>query len=568
MSRPGIDAVSRRCSWSPATGEARWRWRSTSCWERSTSATTRCAWSTPSAGWCRSPRIFPDWFSLVEGLRELDPEAKKPVLDRARALVREPDAQRALWMIRALDTADSGISVFSGVSSAVKLYRAKTAGERLDALGIDTQQGVDAVMKGLALAFVVYSQFPGSLTEKVAAFRATTTGQALVFYYAALEVGLPFADNALLGGGAMVKSLFERFGPDQQAKLAAVAGPEEVEQAVTMMGQLMGPIETMAGMAKEHLTPDRVGGHGRARHRARRGRQGRRRRGHRRRPAAGLPVPRGAARGRAVPAPGAGRGGGRPARARGEVARGGRGEVHAVGERPARRPGAPRRVLRAVRRAAARRGARRGGGGVGARVSAAEGGDGAGIEQELAAFPPTSVTCRVLAGMMLVLPGPDVLPPYGTIDQAADLVFGGLPDDLRRAAHDVAAEPRVARAMFAARSIDTGDTGLTIVSGVRSAVALVLARGDDRLAALAQQQRASRSTARAAQHRDLPGAPPAGGRGGAHPLGARGRADPGGTTARSRSGCPSPTRSRRAAGASWPSSCGRRAAPWATSSSR
>jgi hypothetical protein len=205
---------------------------------------------------CRVVPFAPDltdWFSLVEGLKELDPDAKKPVLDRARELVRGDDAQRALWMIRALDTADSGIGVFSGVRSAVKLYQAKSGGERLDALETDTQQGVDAVLKGLALALVVYKLFPGSLTEKVAAFRATNTGQAIVFYYASLEVGLPFADNAMLGGGTLVTSLFDRFGPDQKAKLAAVAGPEEAEQAMTMMGQLMAPIETMAGMAKEHL---------------------------------------------------------------------------------------------------------------------------------------------------------------------------------------------------------------------------------------------------------------------------------------------------------------------------
>lgn len=205
---------------------------------------------------CRVVPFAPDlqdWFSLVDGLKELDPDAKKPVLDRARELLRGEEAQRALWMVRALDTADSGIGVFSGVSSAVKMYRAKSGAERISALETDTQQGIDAVIKGLALAFVAYKLFPGSLTEKVAAFRATNTGQALIFYYAAIEVGLPFADNALLGGGSMVKSLFERFGAEQQQKLAAVSGAEEAEQAMTMMGQLMAPIETMAGMAREHL---------------------------------------------------------------------------------------------------------------------------------------------------------------------------------------------------------------------------------------------------------------------------------------------------------------------------
>jgi hypothetical protein len=196
---------------------------------------------------------LPDWFSLVDGLKELDPEAKKPVLDRARELIRSDEAQRALWMVRSLDTADAGIGVFSGVTSAIALYKAKTGGERLDALETDTQQGVDAVLKGLAMAFVIYKLFPGSMAEKVAAFRNTTTGQAFVFYFAAIEVGLPFADNALLGGGSFVKSLFDRFGADQQAKLGAVAGAEEAAAAMSTVQQLVGPIETMAGMAREHL---------------------------------------------------------------------------------------------------------------------------------------------------------------------------------------------------------------------------------------------------------------------------------------------------------------------------
>lgn len=199
---------------------------------------------------------LPAWFSLVDGLKELDPDAKKPVLDRARELSRTDEAQRALWMVRALDTADSGIGVFSGVSSAIAMYKAKTGAERLDALETDTQQAVDAVIKGLALAFVIHKLYPGGITEKVGAFRASATGQAIVFYYAAIEIGLPFADNALLGGGALVKSLFDKFGPDQQQKLAAVTGsPDEAAAAMSTMSQLMGPIETMAGMAKEHLGP-------------------------------------------------------------------------------------------------------------------------------------------------------------------------------------------------------------------------------------------------------------------------------------------------------------------------
>ena len=196
---------------------------------------------------------LPDWFSLVDGLKQLDPDAKKAVLDRARELTRSDEAQRALWMVKALDTADAGIGAFSGIQSAYKLYKATDGAGRLEALETDTQQSIDAVLKGFAMAFVIYKLFPGSVSEKVSAFRATNTGAAFVLYYAAVEVGLPFADNALLGGGSMVAGLFEKFGPDQEAKLAAVTGPEEAKQAVGTMQQLVAPIETMAGMAKEHL---------------------------------------------------------------------------------------------------------------------------------------------------------------------------------------------------------------------------------------------------------------------------------------------------------------------------
>ncbi|HHO53793.1 MAG TPA: hypothetical protein ENK18_23700 [Deltaproteobacteria bacterium] len=197
--------------------------------------------------------VLPDWFSLVEGLKILDPEAKRPVLERAQAISREPGPQRALWMVRALDTADTGIGVFSGVRSAYKLTQAKDNTERLDALETDPQQAVDAVLKGLAIAFIVHKLYPGSLSEKLAAFRESETGQAIVFYFAAIEVGLPFADNAVSGAGSLLGQLLDRFGADQQAKLAAVAGEEEAAQAMAMMRELSGPLDTMVGMAREHL---------------------------------------------------------------------------------------------------------------------------------------------------------------------------------------------------------------------------------------------------------------------------------------------------------------------------
>lgn len=206
-------------------------------------------------GVCKVVPFAPElnfYHSVADALTQAAPAAKKPVLDRAHALAGEDAAQRVLWVTSALDTADGGISAFSGLRSAVNLVRSST-GQRLAALETDEAQAADAVLKGLAIAYCVYRLYPGSVTEKVSAFRASPTGQALAFYYASVELGLPFADNALTGGGKLLSDLYARFGPDQTAKFAAIAGPEAAEGATTVMGQLIGPMDQLVQMASGHL---------------------------------------------------------------------------------------------------------------------------------------------------------------------------------------------------------------------------------------------------------------------------------------------------------------------------
>jgi len=201
-----------------------------------------------------APRFEP-WYSLVEGLQAMDPTAKRQVLDRAVAISRTPEVQRALWMVTSLDTADTGISAFAGLKTAYGLAKAKSSGERMDALDTDTTQAVDAAMKGLTMAFVVHHLYPGGIGDKVSAFRNSTAGQAWIFYYAAIEVGLPFTDNALQGGGSFLAGLWEQHGPAQQAKLAAVAGDGEAAAAVGTFTQLLQPVGQMAAMAAQQVGP-------------------------------------------------------------------------------------------------------------------------------------------------------------------------------------------------------------------------------------------------------------------------------------------------------------------------
>ncbi len=194
-----------------------------------------------------------DWYSLVDGLRAIEPAATRPVLERARALAAQPDPQHALWLIGALDTADTGIGVFTGVHSAVRLYNSEE-GRRLEALESDPQQAVDAVLKGLAIGALVHRLFEGGVAERVQAFRETDTGRVLLFYYAAIELGLPFADNALTQGGSVLGALLDRFGGPQQERLAAAANPEEAASAMATLRALAGPIEELARGASQHLS--------------------------------------------------------------------------------------------------------------------------------------------------------------------------------------------------------------------------------------------------------------------------------------------------------------------------
>ena len=84
-----------------------------------------------------------------------------------------------------------------------------------------------------------------------------------------------------------------------------------------------------------------------------------------------------------------------------------------------------------------------------------------------------------------MLPGADPLPPYQTLDEAASTVFGGVPSDVvERARQLVVKSPGGPGALR--RSLHRqGDTGLTIVSGVRSAIGLFFGSKQGRAEAVA-----------------------------------------------------------------------------------
>ncbi|GEM_PF-1427744 len=191
------------------------------------------------------------WHSLDECVALLEPRAGDKAAARAREIALQPGPQSVLKTADRLDSADKVISMYTGVRGAVKLFKSKK-GERAAALETDSPQATDAVLKGLGVAWIVHSLFEGSLKEKAAAFGELKSGRNLATYYAAIEVGLPFSDNALLGAGGFLGKLFSKHEQSQAAKLATVAGGNASE-AVGMMHEMMGPIERMVSASRQYL---------------------------------------------------------------------------------------------------------------------------------------------------------------------------------------------------------------------------------------------------------------------------------------------------------------------------
>ena len=201
---------------------------------------------------------FEHWTTTDDAVRTLNPAASEDMIARAREISAEnKEIANILWMARLLDAGDKGYAIVTGLSTAWKLFQ----GQGMEALETDNQQRNDAVLKALGIAYMVYYAFPGSLTEKAAAFRDSPTGQAMMMYYGSIEVALPFADNAVQGGVGALGNLLDTEGASQAQRLADMAQGHSLEGAVQMLSQLSGQMQRVANHASSYVKPvaDKIG---------------------------------------------------------------------------------------------------------------------------------------------------------------------------------------------------------------------------------------------------------------------------------------------------------------------
>ena len=179
--------------------------------------------------------------SMGEAQMLVYPDLPAGGLERAAVYAAEPGASRALEVADFIDKGDIGIAALSGATAMFKLF----FGDKSKALDTDPQQGADAALKALALAYLVHQLIPGTIQEKVATLRSTQAGDALLTWYAAVEIALPFADDAALGAGSVIGHMIDKYGAGHLAKLDMLGGSGAGTNAQAMLGALSGPLDNI-----------------------------------------------------------------------------------------------------------------------------------------------------------------------------------------------------------------------------------------------------------------------------------------------------------------------------------
>lgn len=179
--------------------------------------------------------------SLAEAQMLVYPDLPPEAAARALVHAHEPGTIRALEVADFIDKGDIGIAALAGAAAMFQLF----FGDKKKALDTDPQQGADAALKALALAFLVHQLIPGTIPEKVALLRRTQAGEALLTWYAAVEIALPFADDAVLAGGSVIGKLVEKYGGGHLAKLDMIGGAGAGVNAQAMLGALSGPLDNV-----------------------------------------------------------------------------------------------------------------------------------------------------------------------------------------------------------------------------------------------------------------------------------------------------------------------------------
>lgn len=211
---------------------------------------------------CNTFPFSPDfeyYFNVEGAVKRLDASASAQTIEKAKELAKGDDMIRAVKVASAVDIADGGLGVFTGLKNAYDHIKKK---EGIRTFEADPQQAADAGIKAMTIAYLIGDLFPGSIPEKVQRFFETRAGQEMAVYFAGVEVALPFTDNLLEGAGNWINELLNQQGDAAEKKFSEFVGQgsiSEVRQILSTVGQTM---DNTLVQVKGYLDPfmDRIQG--------------------------------------------------------------------------------------------------------------------------------------------------------------------------------------------------------------------------------------------------------------------------------------------------------------------
>jgi len=173
-------------------------------------------------------------------------------LDRATEIAGTENTQKAVWVADALGTSGKLLAGYAGMKNLLSIFSDAPKARTFES---DPEQAADAALKALGLAYMIYRLFPGSVQEKAVAFKDLPAGQELGLYFALAEIALPFADNVLESGASVVEKLVAKHKDSVSAKFAQFAGQDQVHHAMSMLDNLVKPLDEYVDRAKQYANP-------------------------------------------------------------------------------------------------------------------------------------------------------------------------------------------------------------------------------------------------------------------------------------------------------------------------
>ena len=190
--------------------------------------------------------------NMDDAVKALDPNANPAIASAARVIADTTDEiGDILWMGNLMDAGDKGFAVVTGLMAAWKLFQ----GQGVESFENDPTQRNDAILKAVGLSYMIYKAYPGSLAERAAAFKSSPAGKTLAVYYGAIELALPFADNAAQMGASGFEQIIKS-GSDAQAKrLADMAQGKDLGQAGEMLTAVTSQLGSVAETTSGYIKP-------------------------------------------------------------------------------------------------------------------------------------------------------------------------------------------------------------------------------------------------------------------------------------------------------------------------